>query len=158
MESRLKKPSYTVGIKAPEVSKLTADDWRSLKIQVDPKYLPYRSVSDLLAVLNKARYKPDVETCTIAILERWALEREKVKLSRLTEAQLDEEELKYVQSISPTWESLVLRDAADLALLIEELVEKKILHHEATSKGDFSVAGELKRLDYVKSSARKKLR
>lgn len=91
----------------------------------------------------------------IAQLNKWC-ERDGLVVEKIASASLSAEEGAYIASISPNLDSLKLRDASELAFLIRLLVDKKILPW--TAQSGLSVAGELKRIDFMKSSARKKCR
>jgi hypothetical protein len=131
------------------------DEMRTFRVQVDLQYLPLRKTTDLLCVLNKARAIPGADDVLQAQLNKWC-ERDGLVVEKIALASLSAEEGAYIASISPTLDSLKLRDASELAFLIRLLVDKKILPW--TAQSGLSVAGELKRIDFMKSSARKKCR
>ncbi len=153
MERERKK--FGVGIKAPDVPLWSDEELRTCRVQVEPQYLPLRKPADLLSVLNKARDVPGVDEALLSQLKQWC-ERDGVSLAKIASASLSAEENAYVASISPHLDSLRLRDASELAILIRILVDKKLVPW--TAQSGFSVVGELKRIDFMKSSARKKCR
>lgn len=153
-----KAKSFKVGIAAPEVTAWTPEQWRTFCVQVDRPYLPFRAVSDLLSVLNKAQHVHGVTDAIVALLQSWAVDREKINTVAIAEANFSQEEAAYVASIEPTIDSLKHRTAADLALVIGHLVDANFIKMEDPTPKAFSVAGELKRIDFLKSNARKKCR
>jgi hypothetical protein len=105
--------------------------------------------------LEKARAIPCVDEVLLMQLKKWS-ERDGLSAEKSAAASLSAEEGAYIASVSPNLDSLKLRDASELAFLIRLLVDKKILPW--TAQSGLSVAGELKRIDFMKSSARKKCR
>jgi hypothetical protein len=128
---------------------------RTCRVQVDPQYLPLRKTTDLLCVLDKARAIPGVDEVLLAQLRKWS-ERDGISAEKIATASLSDEEGAYIASISPSLDSLRLRDSSELAVLIRVIVDKKLVPW--TAQTGLSVAGELKRIDFMKSSARKKCR
>lgn len=147
--------SFKVAILAPTVPQFTEEQWRTLRVQVAREYLPFRDHSDLLSVLTKASVEDSVRQAILGVLHNWAMSRESIDVPASTD-DLSAEQQGYFASIEPTWESLKHRSSVDLALLIFHLLDAGLIKMEA-DKG-FCVAGELKRIDFVKSDARKKLR
>jgi hypothetical protein len=149
------KKRFGVGIEAPDVPLWSDDEMRTFRVQVEPQYLPLRKATDLLCVLNKARAILGVDEVLLAQLNKWC-ERDGISVEKIASAGLSGEEGAYIASVSPNFESLRLRDASELAILIRIIVDKKLVPW--TAQTGFSVAGELKRIDFIKSNARKKCR
>jgi hypothetical protein len=149
------KKRFGVGIEAPDVPLWSDDEMRTCRVQVDPQYLPLRKTTDLLCVLDKARAIPGVDEVLLAQLRKWS-ERDGISAEKIATASLSDEEGAYIASISPSLDSLRLRDSSELAVLIRVIVDKKLVPW--TAQTGLSVAGELKRIDFMKSSARKKCR
>lgn len=150
------KRSYGVGIDAPVVPLFSDDEIYRGRVQVSTECLILRKHSDLLAVLTKALLIAHAKDTVLSQLLEWAA-RDNVTIEGIGAANdISAEQAVYLQSIEPTLLSLPSRDIGELALLIRALVDAKIISME-TGDG-FTVAGELKRLDYLKSDARKKAR
>jgi len=128
MQSKAK--SFKVGVAAPEVPSFSEEQWRTLRVQLDPQYLPFRDPADLLKVLNKAKATEGVQAAVIAQLKEWATTREKID-PNCSPSALSAEEHEYYATIAPTWDSLVHRGSVDMALLILHLVDKGIVPMES---------------------------
>lgn len=127
--------------------------------QVDRNYWLLRDARDLeralLAVLRQ--HGAAAEGAVVQLLQSWVNERERVSGDRIEDALAgrfplgSDESLEYARAIAPTLESVRFRGACDLALILGHLVDSKIATED-------EVKGELKRIDFVKSDARNKLR
>lgn len=152
--------SFNVGIKAPAscaALNLSEDDVRTLRVQYDQQYYMFLDHSDLLSVLLKAREQvPITESTVVQKLMVWATDREKVGPTPLLCATLAPEEIRYLQSVDPSWKSLSFRSSADLAMLLQHLIKTGTLVEEADD--GFCIKGELSRINHMKSSARNKCR